>query len=196
MPAFSPRSFWVTAATLRSASLNSMRSTSRAESPRQPHSPSLPFDNMQIGEWRSSRSRAEPEHGKHVATPCDITSAACPFSAKQHVLPNLAKAKEPQSQRSVGAVFLQSFTADAALQGWQPGSLVTKTVQIQFPGFELIHNLSVFSLRAPPKQRCGKAALPDATLATMFGDMNSHRLYEQLQDLEPTALRRCPVPSY
>ena len=63
----------------------------------------------------------------------------------------------------------------------------------EFPEFELIHNLSAFSLSGPQEgaaetQRCL------LRLSQMF-DANSKQLYEQFQDLKPTAQRHRPVLS-
>ena len=67
-------------------------------------------------------------------------------------------------------------------------ALVSQTIKTEFPDFELIHNLSAFSLSGPQKsaaetQRCL------LRLSQMF-DANS-----KLQDLKPTAQRHRPVLS-
>ena len=72
-------------------------------------------------------------------------------------------------------------------------ALVSQTIKTEFPEFELIHNLSAFSLSGPQKsaaetQRCL------LRLSQMF-DANSKQLYEQFQDLKPTAQRHRPVLS-
>ena len=61
-------------------------------------------------------------------------------------------------------------------------ALVSQTIKTEFPDFELIHNLSAFSLSGAETQRCL------LRLSQMF-DANSKQLHEQFQDLKPTAQR-------